>query len=81
MKRQLGTAALILGMTLAMVSGSWAQVGRDSPQGGGAGMENSTGGSTGPKGSMKGSGGPMQNGTMQNGTSGNKMQSGTPNNR
>ena len=75
MKRQLGTSALILGMTLAMISGSFAQTGRDSPQGGGASMDNSTGGSMGQKGSTKGSGGAMQNGTMQNGTSGNKMQS------
>jgi hypothetical protein len=80
MKRPLGTAALILGMTLTTASGSWAQAGRDSPQGS-AGMENSTGGSMGqPKGSMKGSGAAMQNGTMHNGTSGNKVQSGGTNN-
>jgi hypothetical protein len=75
MKRQLGTAALILGMTLATASGSWAQAGRDGPQGGSAGVDNSTGGSLGQKGT-KGSGGTMHNGTMQNGTSGNKMQNG-----
>jgi hypothetical protein len=60
---------------------SLAQVGRDAPQGGNAGTENSTGGSMGqPKGSMKGPGGAMQNGTMHNGTSGNKVQSGGTNN-
>jgi hypothetical protein len=79
MKRQLGTSALILGITLAMVSGSFAQVGRDGAQGGGAAMDNSTGGSMSQKG-MKGTGGAMHNGTMQNGTSGkmqsDKMQSG-----
>jgi hypothetical protein len=49
-------------------------------------MENSTGGSMGQKGSLKGSGGTMQNGTMHNGASGNKMQrtkcrAAAPNNR
>ncbi len=76
MKRLLGTSALVLGMTVALASASWAQVGRDSPQGGTTGMENSTGGSTGAKGSVKGSGG-----AMHNGTSTNKMPSGTTNSR
>jgi hypothetical protein len=72
-KKKFGTVVLALGITLGIASASWAQVGRDSPQGGGT--ENSAGGSTGQKGSMKGSGGPMKNGTMHNGT-GNNMQSG-----
>jgi hypothetical protein len=69
--RQFGVATLALGMTLAMVSGSLAQVGRDSPQGVGTGMDNSTGGSMGQKG-MKGSGGTMQNGRGQNGNMQNR---------
>ena len=76
MKRLLGTSALVLGMTVALVSGSWAQVGRDSPQGGTTGMENSQNGSTSAKGSVRGSGG-----AMHNGTSTNKMQNGGANSR
>jgi hypothetical protein len=34
--RKLGTVALAVGMTLAMATGSWAQVGRDSTKGGAA---------------------------------------------
>jgi hypothetical protein len=63
-------------MTVALVSGSWAQVGRDSPQGGTTGMENSQSGSTGAKGTVRGSGG-----AMHNGTSTNKMQNGGANSR
>jgi hypothetical protein len=55
--RKLGTAAVALAMTLAMATGSWAQVGRDSGQGGtAAGTGSSTdsmsqkGGSMGQKG-------------------------------
>jgi hypothetical protein len=69
MKGLLGTTALVLGMSVALASSSWAQVGRDSPQGGTAGMENSTGGAGGAKGTIRGSG------AMHNGTS-NKMNSG-----
>ncbi len=72
MKRLLGTSALVLGMTVALASASWAQLGRDSPQGGTTGMENSTGGSTGAKGTLRGSGG-----ALHNGTSTNKMPNGT----
>lgn len=76
MQRLLGTSALVLGMTVALVSGSWAQVGRDSPQSGTTGVENSQSGSTGAKGSVRGSGG-----AMHHGTSTNKLPNGGTNSR
>jgi hypothetical protein len=76
MRRLLGTSALVLGMTIALASASWAQAGRDGPQGGTTGMENSTGGSAAAKGSARGSGG-----AMYNGTSTNKLPNGGTNSR
>jgi pentapeptide MXKDX repeat protein len=57
--KRLGTAALALGMTFAMATGSFAQTGRDGPQNG-TSMDSQKGGSMGQK------GGTMQNNKMQN---------------
>jgi pentapeptide MXKDX repeat protein len=62
--KRFGTAALALGMTLAMATGSFAQTGRDGPQNG-TSMDSQKGGS------MDQKGGTMQNNKMQN----DKMQS------
>jgi hypothetical protein len=66
--KTVGMAALALGMTLAMATGSSAQTGRDSPQ-----QNNGTMGSDGQKGGsmgQKGSTTQMQNGNMQKGNMG-----------
>jgi hypothetical protein len=69
--RKLGTAAVALAMTLAMATGSWAQVGRDSGQGGtAAGTGSSTDSVSQKGGSMGQKGNSMQNGHMQKGSSG-----------
>jgi hypothetical protein len=67
--RKLGTVALAVGMTLAMATGSWAQVGRDTPKGA-AGSGSSTDSMSQKDGSMGQKGNSMQNGTMQKGSSG-----------
>jgi hypothetical protein len=67
--KAVGMAALVLGMTLAMATGSSAQTGRDSPQqnnGTTMGAEGQKGGSMGQKGSTT----QMQNGNMQKGNMG-----------
>lgn len=65
--KRIGTFALAIGMTLALATGSYAQVGRDSPQSG-SGMSNGSmnqkGGSMGQKGST------MQHNNMDKGSSG-----------
>ena len=57
--KRLGTAALALGITLAIATGSYAQTGRDAPQNG-TNVDSQKGGSMGQK------GGTMQNNKMQN---------------
>jgi hypothetical protein len=58
-------------MTLAMATGSWAQVGRDSGQGEtAAGTGSSTDSLSQKGGSMGQKGNSMQNGPMQKGSSG-----------
>jgi hypothetical protein len=69
--RKLGTVALAVGMTIAMASGSWAQVGRDSTKGGSAaGTGSSTDSMNQKEGTMGQKGNSMQNGNMQKGSSG-----------
>jgi hypothetical protein len=68
--RKLGTVALVAGMTLAMATGSWAQVGRDSTKGGAAAGTGSTDTMNQKDGSMGQKGNSMQNGNMQKGSSG-----------
>jgi hypothetical protein len=73
--KRIGTAALAVGMTLALATVASAQTGRDTPQSS-PGMEKGTmdqkGGSMGQKdGTMqKGSSGAMKNDSMQKGSSG-----------